>query len=756
MMVIAGQLVPQQQQPPPGQAPAQPPPAQGQTPQAQGQAPAAQPQAPAAQPAPVISTINLQGASLREFIDMAARQLRINVMIDDKVNGSVSISTYGPQVNLDVRNLLELVLRLNGAGMLQEGDIYRIVPTKELVRQPFTQIGDSKDIPEDDRTMLNLIFLKYVTVDEISKVLEQFTDERTVIKAYAPANLLFLMDSRRNIRRLMELIEMFDSDTFAGERIRIYDIKNTLPSELLKDLERVLSSISLDKNTSTVRFLAVDRIGKLIAVAPNPGVFERVEQWIRTLDIPITSSSGLIDTYVYHVNYGRADCLAMSLNQLYMSLNPYSYGGYGYGSPGLFGGVQNGPYAGNTGFGPNFGTNVVGGGGGGVYAGGVNGGGVGSGQYGSGAGFNNTFGGNAPCGAGPMGGMQGGGYGNGAYGGGYGQPAFGGYAAQVPLNSQGAGQNGAQAPPQPRMTAPDGSPMENTTPPRIVANPLDNSLLIQANAQQYQSILKLLRDLDRPPRQIMLEAKIYQVVMGGSFSGGVQQAMLQSRTGTDRRLTASLAGAATQLQAGMLVGQARELLAFLQLSENNSYAKVISEPRLIATDSIPALISVGAQVPVLTGSVSTLGGSSAFTTQGIGSRNTGVTLTVNARVNPSGVVVLIVNQEVSKQSGSGTSAIPTPSFDQQIVQTQITCQDGDTIAIGGVMSEDSSNTSQGIPGLARIPGIGMMFGSQSRTKTRTELILFMTPHVIYDRTDLLEASEQVKNSMRRVRKLIVE
>jgi type II secretory pathway component GspD/PulD (secretin) len=90
---------------------------------------------------------------------------------------------------------------------------------------------------------------------------------------------------------------------------------------------------------------------------------------------------------------------------------------------------------------------------------------------------------------------------------------------------------------------------------------LDNSLLIQGNAQQYQSILKLLRDLDRPPRQIMLEAKIYQVVMGGSFSGGVQNAMLQARTGTDRRLTATLQGAATQLQAGMLVGQARELLA---------------------------------------------------------------------------------------------------------------------------------------------------------------------------------------------------
>ncbi|MEI9815282.1 MAG: secretin N-terminal domain-containing protein [Acidobacteriota bacterium] len=722
------------------------------------------PQVPPAQtaaPPPVISgSLNLQGASLREVIDTLARQLRINVMIDDKVQGSVTLNTYGTPVNLDVRNLLELILRLNNAGMIQEGDIYRIVPTKELVRQPFSDIANSADVPDDDRTMLNLIFLKYVTVDEVSKILQEFTDERTVIKAYGPANLLFLMDSRRNIRRLMSLIEMFDSDTFAGERIRIFDIANTLPSELLKDLEHVLSSISLDRNTSTVRFLPVDRIGKLIAVAPNPGVFERVETWIRTLDVAITSTSSLIDTYVYHVNYGRADCLAMSLNQLYMSLSPYGgyaspygggYNGVANGGPGLFAAPQNfggGGNFGNTGFGTNFG----------------NGGGQNSnnGGYGSQNGFNNNFGGGSPCGSsfgngGGMGGYGGGGYGGGYGGGGYGAPSFGGFAAQVPLNSQGIPMqpqgNGQQVAQAPRSS--DGTD-SGSPPPRIVPNPLDNSLLIQANAQQYQSILKLLRDLDRPPRQILLEAKIYQVVMGGSFSGGVQNALLQSRSGTDRRLRGSLQGAVTQLQAGVLVGQARELLALLQLTENASYAKVISEPRLIATDSIPASISVGAQVPVLTGTVSTLGGNSAFTTQGIGSRNTGVTLQVNARVNPSGVVVLVINQEISKQSGNGTAAIPTPTFDQQLVQTQITMQDGDTIAIGGVMSESSGHSSQGLPGLHKIPGVGMLFGSQTRDKQRTELILFMTPHVIYDRTDLLEASEQVKNSMRKVRKLVVE
>jgi general secretion pathway protein D len=279
-------------------------------------------------------------------------------------------------------------------------------------------------------------------------------------------------------------------------------------------------------------------------------------------------------------------------------------------------------------------------------------------------------------------------------------------------------------------------------------------LLIQGNAQQYQSILKLLRELDRPPRQILLEAKIYEVIISGSFAAGVT-ATFEQKTGADRRLLGSFSSAATQLQAGLLVGQARQLLAFLQLQENASNVRSISTPSLIATDSIPAVINVGAQVPVLTGTISSIGSTNPVTQQGISARNTGVTLQVNARVNPSGVVTLIVNQEVSAQAGASSGSIPTPTFNQRVVQTQITLQDGDTIAIGGIISENSSSGSQGIPGLNRIPHLGALFGGQTRSSSRTEMVLFMTPRVIYDTNDLLEASEQVKNSMRRARKYFV-
>src|SRR5438132_1320886 len=150
----------------------------------------AQQQQPAQQPAPALGGLSLQNASLTEVIDLLARQLKINYILDPAVKGSVILNTYGETRNLDPRNLLELILRINGAGMVQVGELYRIVQLKDIARQPLTPEVSPKNIPEDDQTMLNLIFLKYVTVDELSKVLQEFTGENARLYSYAPANLL--------------------------------------------------------------------------------------------------------------------------------------------------------------------------------------------------------------------------------------------------------------------------------------------------------------------------------------------------------------------------------------------------------------------------------------------------------------------------------------------------------------------------------------------------------------------------------------
>jgi general secretion pathway protein D len=708
------------------------------------------PQQPAA-PQPVsIGNLSLNNVSLTEVIDQMARLLKINYTLDPRVKGGVILNTYGETRNLDARNVLETILRINNAGMVQEGDLYHIVPLTDIAKQPLKLNINAKDMPEDDQTMLNMVFLKYVTVDELTKILTEFTGENAKIYSYAPANLLFILDSRRNMRRTMELISQFDSDTFANERVRLFEIKNTRPSDLVKDLENVLKSISLDGKNATVHFLPVDRISTLVAVAPNPGVFDTVETWIKKLDVPTTVTAGAVDTFVYRVKYGRADCLAIALSSLFGNASGYSQnsqsGGYFGGGGGFPVGAGFGGFGGFGGYGGNFGGGFSGFGSGTTYGQNTNGG------WGSANSFNGSFGGSGGCGYAGFGGNS---FGGG--GGGFGYPSFNGYSAQAPLIGGGAP---APTPGSPASTATGaqgaagGSSSDST--PRIVPNPLDNALLIQADPQRLQSILKLLRDLDVPPRQILLEAKVYSVDLTDAFQSGVT-ALFQQRTGADKSFLGTLSNGLTQLSAGALVGQSKELLAFLSLQENATHAHVISEPSLIATDSIPASINVGTQVPVLTSQVSTpvqINATNAYN-QSISSRNTGATLQVNARVNPSGIVTLIINQEISKPSANNpTGNALTQSFDQQVVQTQLTVEDGDTIAIGGIIAENVTNSTSGIPFLTKIPVVGLVFGSKSYTTSRSELILFMTPHVIYDTNDLHEASDELLGRVKKLRKYV--
>jgi len=294
--------------------------------------------------------------------------------------------------------------------------------------------------------------------------------------------------------------------------------------------------------------------------------------------------------------------------------------------------------------------------------------------------------------------------------------------------------------------------------PRIIPNPFDNTILIQATPQQYQQILKLLRGIDVPPRQVLIDARIYEVSLTGAFASGVSVFLKQRGAPQARELTGSLVDGFLRLSAGWIVDQSRELLASLQLAENESKAKVISSPSVIATDSIPASINVGVDVPVLTSqSVTPIqsGGNSLFANT-IQSRSSGVSLNIRARVNPSGVVTLVINQEVSAPIAPPAGQIQSPSFSRRNVQTQVTLQDGDTIAIGGIINETNASSSAGIPVLHRLPIIGYAFGNKSLSRERTELVIFMTPRVIYDTNEVAEASEEIKSRMRRVSKLFRE
>ena len=724
------------------QAPAQPPAAQPQaTPAAAPAAPAPTPAAAAPAPAPqtqpaqtppsnisVPGALNLTGASLLEVIDVLARDLHINYILDSRVKGgSVTINTYGEIKAMDVRPLLETILRMNGYQMVQVGNIYRIVPVAEAGRLPVSAESNATNLPDDERLILNLVFLKFVTSAEMAKLLEPFNGEGSRMIPYDPANLLIIEDNSRNMKRTMDLIAMFDSDALAGQRVHSYTTTNGRPSDLAKELDTIFKAYALSEKSASVKFLPVDRINTLIAVAPNPGTFKTVEEWIKKLDIPAKPPVGSVDNHVYKLKYGRAEILGPVISQL-------------YGGPGSFGNSQYG----QTQFG-NLSTTGLSTGGmlgasGGSYGSGIGGGagtGIGSsGAFPSGGGSSmpGQFGA-APGGTGSMtGGMTGTGFGG---------------TPQSPQNLTGS-YLGAGAAGGYNML------------PRIIPNPYDNTLLIQSTPEQWAQIEKLLLQLDIPPRQVLIDCKIYEVDLSGALSYGVEYYLTQkanNATGLGSQFLAqggSNEGGLT-LSAGLLATRSRLLLAAVTASDVSQYAKMVASPSIIATDSIPAAINVGVEVPTLQSQAITgvqQGGNSLFANT-ISEQNTGVTLGLVARINASGVVTLVINQEFSQPiAPSAGSAIQSPSFSQRTVSTQVTVSDGDTVAIGGIIQEQSGVSTTGIPLLSRLPYVGGLFGYKSYTKSRTELLVFLTPRVIYDTNQIQDATQDLKDRMKDLRRLI--
>ncbi len=291
--------------------------------------------APAAPTGTPVGGFNLNNASLLEVIDTMARELKLNYILDAGIKGgSVTVNTFGTIRDIDLRPLFETILRMNNLAMVQAGNIYRIVPIANIARQPISPItqADPGKLNDDERLILNMVFLRYATSAEMAKVLAPFMGDGGQLTSYEPANLLIILDNSRSMKRTLELINLFDSDTFAGQRVRAFETKNGRPADVAKELEQVFKAYSLSsgKDRGAVQFLPIDRINTILAVAPNPSTFVEVEKWITKLDIAPKVTAGSIQNNVYRLKYGRAEILGGVISQLYGGCGGMGMGG-GYG-----------------------------------------------------------------------------------------------------------------------------------------------------------------------------------------------------------------------------------------------------------------------------------------------------------------------------------------------------------------------------------------------------------------------------------------
>ena len=294
---------------------------------------------------------------------------------------------------------------------------------------------------------------------------------------------------------------------------------------------------------------------------------------------------------------------------------------------------------------------------------------------------------------------------------------------------------------------------------KIVADDQNNALIVQCSPQDFEVIEETVRELDRVPRQVLINVKIYEVVLTDELSLGVS-AFLQERgkpvVPSPSATTASFGAvsAGLNLATRVLMGDTRELVAFLNAAETRNRSRVLSAPTVIASDNVAANIQVGSEIPILTsrGVVpGGTGGTSLFSNT-IQNRKTGVILNVTPRINAGGWVTLAVQQEVSSPGPPPTAGIQSPSINIRSVSTQVTIKNGQTIAIGGIISETKGTSRNRVPFLGRIPGLGLLFGNTSKETSRTELIALITPHVIEDIEQASDLTEELKSTLKGLKK----
>lgn len=668
-----------------------------------------------------VSFRNFRDASMFELIEVVARRLELNYVIDPAVpDGSVTINTYGELSEEHLLPLLESILRMNGAAAVKVDDIYHIVPLQGVAQSPISpMISGEDELPAGEEAVLSVVRLNYMSARDLAAVLEPFLGRGGQYAVVPQANTILILDNARNMRRTMELAAMFDTPEMASQRMRLFEIENSLASTVSSELDDIYSAFSETEDSQAIQFVPLERINAVLVVSSSPHALDEVEKWIKKLDSAATTPGG-VQNFVYRVQYGFAGNLAGTLMQLYGAAGGYGAGGFG-------GGGYGGGYG--SGYGPQFG------------GGGFGGGGFGQGGFGAGGGFG------------------GGGFGQGGFGGGGGMGmGMGGGVIRLP-GTYSAPRAVAPAGDDTGATLGEAASAQDERGIRIVPDFVNNLIVVQATQQEWEVIRKTLQQLDFPPRQVLIDAKVYEVSLTGSLSAGVT-AFLRSRgeagTGGNRKLTGESRNGGVELTLGALVGNTRELGLFLQASQSEGRTRVISAPSVVATDNIPATITVGQSIPTLASQAIAGGaqsdGSSLFTNT-IQNVQTGVTLSITARVNASGIVTMEVDQEVSSpQPPSGP--IASPSIDRRNVQTQITVNDGDTIAIGGIIQEQDIFSQSGIPWLHRLPVVGAAFGSKSTSRSKTELIILLTPRVIYDETELVTITEELKTRMRGLRRIM--
>ncbi|MDH3334657.1 MAG: type II and III secretion system protein, partial [Gammaproteobacteria bacterium] len=196
--------------------------------------------------------------------------------------------------------------------------------------------------------------------------------------------------------------------------------------------------------------------------------------------------------------------------------------------------------------------------------------------------------------------------------------------------------------------------------------------------------------------------------------------------------------------------QDSSVTAFFDLLSANSNVKFLSTPQVMVLDNQTATIRVGDQIPVTTRSSQSTSNPDAPIVTEVQFRDTGTLLTVTPRINAGGQVTLEISQEVSLPGSSpAVGGGGNVSIAQRTINSSVTVQSGQTVVLGGLILENTTEGKSGIPFLQSIPFLGNAFSTTTQDVFRTELLITVKPQVITNSSEMRRATEDLRHQMRR-------
>jgi general secretion pathway protein D len=654
-------------------------------------------------------SFNFVNVEIRDIIrEILGEQLHLGYVIDPKVQGAATVQTGAPLPRDAVLPTLENVLRANGLALANMNGIYRILPIEDA---PRTSGASRASFLKGVRPGygIRILPLKFSAVQDVVRVLEPYTPAGGGLQADTARNLIIAAGAAQDLDGFAQLVAVFDTDWLAGMSYAIYPLQVETAKGMAGQLEDIFGDTAEGPLAGALRIVPLERLNAILVITQQPAYLKEAKEWIDRLDAGNDETTPRL--FQYYVQNSRATDLAAVLNDVLSS---------GGGSRT----VQTVP--GST-------IAAIG-----ARANGGTGGGLGGTSSLTRPSAPASGGASAAAGVQPQplpDAASGGGAVSGA--GATGRPAAPTRVANRATlgGSGGAGGGDLEAPVV-----------------RVVADDKNNALVIFAKPRDYRMIESTIKRLDIIPLQVLIEATIAEVTLNDSLSYGLQFFLKSGKSNFSLSNIAS--GAAASVFPGfnyVLAGNSATVV--LNALSSVTDVNVVSSPQLMVLDHQTAVLQVGDQVPIPTQQAQSVLTPGAPVINTIEYRDTGVILTVMPRVNSSGLVTLDITQEVSDVAKTTSSTLDAPTINQRRITTSVIVQDGATVALGGLITDNTNRGKAGVPILSDIPILGALFGNTSNSKKRTELLVMLSPKVVRDAQEASERTEELRDRMHSVKPL---